>query len=247
MVSPLRSLLILMLLALALQARSEPLAPYHIVSGDLPPFTTETGPDAPGALGTLVREMAQRLGEPSLIQFYPWSRALNLASTQPRTLVLPLTRTPEREVHYRWLVKLYRQQFVFIALRSQATPVDAIDRLRNLRIAVLRGSPNEAHLSSRHFKHIVPANSVLDMARMLQRGMADAIYGGDAINLAVLAEHGTPRAQLQVSKPLDYGDIWLGGSLDIPESEALLWQNAMKQLVREGVVRRTLARYGLPQ
>ncbi|MDZ7922322.1 ABC transporter substrate-binding protein [Rhodoferax sp.] len=247
MAFPLRSLLTLMLLALALQVNADTLPPYQIVSGNLPPFTAESGPEAPGALGTLVREMAQRLGEPPPIQFYPWTRALNLVSTQPRTLVLPLTRTPEREAHYRWLVKLYRQQFVFIALRSASVPVDTVDRLRDLRIAVLRGSPNEGQLISRHFKHIVPANSVLDMARMLERGMADAIYGGDAINLAVLADYGIASSQLRLSKPLEYGEIWLGGSLDIPESEALLWQNAMKQLVRDGVVRRTLARYGLPQ
>lgn len=243
----LRSLLTLMLFALALQGRAEPIAPYQIVSGNLPPFTVESGQDSPGALAALVREMAMRLGEPPTIQFYPWTRALSMAGSQPRTLILPLTRTPEREAHYRWLVKLYRQQFVFIALRSATVNLDSLDTLRELRITVLRGSPNEGQLASRHFKQVLPANSVLDMARMLERGMADAIYGGDAINLAVLAEHGIPRTQLQLSKPLDYGEIWLGGSLDIPESEALLWQTAMKQLVRDGVVRRTLARYGLPQ
>lgn len=243
----LRFLLTLMLLALALQGRADPLGPYQIVSGNLPPFTMESGPDSPGALATLVREMAMRLGEPPTIQFYPWTRALSMVGTQPRTLILPLTRTAEREANYRWLVKLYRQQFVFIALRSATVNLDSMDALRDLRIAVLRGSPNEGQLTNRNFKQVLPANSVLDMARMLERGMADALYGGDAINLAVLAEYGIPRAQLLLSKPLDYGEIWLGGSLDIPESEALLWQNAMKQLVRDGVVRRTLARYGLPQ
>lgn len=247
MASPLHTLFTLMLLALALQGRADTLAPYQIVSGNLPPFTVETGPDMPGALGSLVHDMAERLGEAPAIQFFPWTRALSMVGTQPRTLILPLTRTPEREPNYRWLVKLYRQQFVFIALRSSEVNLDSLKALRDLRVTVLRGSPNEGQLASRNFKQVLPANSVLDMARMLERGMADAIYGGDAINLAVLAEYGLARAQLRVSQPLDYGEIWLGGSLDIPDSEALLWQNAMKQLVREGVVRRTLARYGLPQ
>jgi polar amino acid transport system substrate-binding protein len=243
----LRSLFTLVLLVLALQARSDTLAPYQIVSGDLPPFAIESGPDHPGALASLVHDMALRLGTASTIQFYPWTRALSMVGTQPRTLILPLTRTPERENNYRWIVKLYRQQFVFIALRGASVNLNTMHTLRELRIAVLRGSPNESQLLNRNFQHVLPANSVLDMARMLERGMADAIYGGDAINLAVLADYGIARTQLQISKPLDYGEIWLGGSLDIPESEALLWQNAMKQLVREGVVRRTMARYGLPQ
>lgn len=246
MASQLRSLLSLVLLALTLQSHAEPLAPYQFVSGDLPPFVTEKGPDAPGALGVLVQEMASRLGVPHDIQFYPWSRALTLVGSQPRTVAIPLTRTPEREAHYRWLVKLYRQKFVFISLRNANVPLDSLDALRGLRIAVLRGSPHEGQLASRNFKYIVPAHSVVDMARMLDRGVADAVYGGEAIDLTVLAQYGIPRAKLQVSKQLDSGEIWLGGSLDIPESEALLWQNAMQQLVHEGVVRRTLARYGLP-
>jgi polar amino acid transport system substrate-binding protein len=250
MASPLRALrtlLTLTLVALALQGRADTLPPYQIVSGNLPPFTVETGANTPGALGALVLEMSTRLGDAPPIEIYPWKRALSLLDTQPRTLILPLTRTPERENHYRWLVKLYRQQFVFIALRSHNVPVDALDQLRDLRIAVLRGSPNEGQLASRSFAQVVPANSVQDMARMLERGTVDAIYGGDAINLAVLIEYGIPRAKLVVSKSLDYGEIWLGGSLDIPESEAALWQGAMKQLVREGVYRRTLSRFGLPQ
>jgi polar amino acid transport system substrate-binding protein len=246
MAPQLRFLLTLLLLALALQGHAEPLAPYQIVSGDLPPFVTERGPNAPGALGTLVQEMASRLGVPPAIQFYPWTRALSLVGAQPRTLVLPLTRTPEREAHYRWLVKLYRQKFVFIALRNAKVSLDSMDTLRDLRIAVLRGSPNEGQLVARNFKHIFLAHSVVDMARMLERGMVDAVYGGEAINIAVLADYGIARSKLQSSKSLDYGEIWLGGSLDIPESEAVLWQNAMQQLVRDGVVRRTLARYGLP-
>lgn len=247
MVLRLRALFTLVLLVLALQARADTLAPYQIVSGNLPPFAVESGPDHPGALASLVHDMALRLGTAPAIQFYPWTRALSIVGAQPRTLILPLTRTPERENNYRWIVKLYRQQFVFMALRGASINLNAMDTLRGLRIAVLRGSPNESHLLNRNFQQVLPANSVLDMARMLERGMADAIYGGEAINLAVLADYGMTRAQLQVSKPLDYGEIWLGGSLDIPESEALLWQNAMKQLVRDGVVRRTLTRYGLPQ
>jgi polar amino acid transport system substrate-binding protein len=231
----------------ALQGRADPVATYQIVSGNLPPFTAEQGPDAPGALGTLVHEMALRLGEAPPIQFYPWTRALTLATSQPRTLILPLTRTPEREANYRWMVKLYRQQFVFIALRTSAMDLDTLDTMKDLRIAALRGSPNVLQLTNRQFKRVSEANSVQDMARMLDRGMVDALYGGEAINLLVLGDYGLARNALKVSKPLDYGDIWLAGSLDFTDADAAQWQNAMKQLVREGVVRKTLGRYGLPQ
>lgn len=245
MASQLRVLLALLLMVIHLGGHAESIAPYRIVSGHLPPFTVESGDATPGALGALVREMALRLGEAPAIQFYPWTRALTMAQSQPRTLILPLTRTPERESNYRWLVKLYRQKFVFIAMRGTEVKLDSVDALSELRIGVLRGSP-EGQLTGLNFKRVVPANSVVDLARMMERGVVDAVYGSEAINLAGLTDYGIARANLQVSKPLDDAEIWLGGSLDIPESEALLWQNAMQQLVRDGVVRRILVRYGLP-
>lgn len=243
----LRTLVALALLPVALHGVAAQVSPYRILAGDIPPFTTEKGADAPGALGEMVKELGARIGVSAPIEFLPWSRAQAFAQKDARVLILPLTRTPEREAHYRWLVKLYQQQFVFIARRDSAVNVAAVDELRKLRIVVLRDSPNVPQLRSRKFMQIIEANSVDDMTHMLKLSMVDAIYGGEEVNLHVLDQNGVARPDLNVSAPLEIGEVWLGGSLDFTQDEANAWQKAMTQLKADGSYKRILQAYHLPE
>jgi polar amino acid transport system substrate-binding protein len=128
------------------------LAPYRIAAGELPPFTVEKGERAPGALGELAEAMSQRIGAHVAVEFFPWQRAITMSLKQSRVAVLPLTRTSDREAQYRWLVKLYRQDFVFIR-RHQTGSFD-LDGMKRKRIVVLRGSPHVAVLRGEHFDHV---------------------------------------------------------------------------------------------
>jgi polar amino acid transport system substrate-binding protein len=243
----LRTIVALALLPISLHGVAAQNAPYRILAGDLPPFTTEKGADAPGALGAMVKELEARIGVSAPIEFLPWPRAQAFAQKDTRVLILPLTRTPEREVHYRWMVKLYQQRFVFIARRASGVNVHSVDELRKLRIVVLRDSPNVPQLRSRNFMHIIEVNTVDDMTHMLKLDMVDAIYGGDEINLHVLDQNGVDRADLNVSNPLENGEVWLGGSLDLTQDEANTWQKAMLQLKADGSYKRILQAYHLPE
>ena len=188
------------------------IAPFQVVSSNLSPFTVEDSTEAPGALGRITQELSVRLGHPAQIRFYPWARAVAMAQYQPRTAILPLTRTPERETQYRWLVKLYRQNFVFITRSNPDFDVNSLDVLRRKRIVLLRSSPNLRQLQLRNFHNVVEVNSVADMARMLRRNMVDAVYGGEMIGIRTLQAHGLRPDELLVGMTLDAGDIWLAGS-----------------------------------
>lgn len=234
-------------LLLATFCRAAEVAPFRLVAGDLPPFAVERGSASPGALGEMVQELALRLGKPTNIEFYPWARALLMAETQSRVAVLPLTRTPEREKKYRWLVKLYRQNFVFISRSGRSFDLQSLPAMRNKRIAVLRGSPSMVQLQQQKFGQLVVANSVDDMARMLKRDMVDALYGSETIALNKLLAAGLTRDQLAVGPVQASGDIWLGGSPDFTEADSAAWQEAMRMLVRDGTYSRILKRYELPE
>ncbi|MYN21267.1 hypothetical protein GTP81_31525, partial [Rugamonas sp. FT107W] len=114
----LSALLPALLWTLPAPAHAAPPEPLRLLAADLPPYAVAQDGDNPGALVELVQEMARRMGTPVALEFYPWQRALALTGVQPRTLAVPLTRTPEREAHYRWLVRLRRQDFVFVGRRG---------------------------------------------------------------------------------------------------------------------------------
>lgn len=223
------------------------IAPFQVVSSNLSPFTVEDSTEAPGALGRITQELSVRLGHPAQIRFYPWARAVAMAQYQPRTAILPLTRTPERETQYRWLVKLYRQNFVFITRSNPDFDVNSLDVLRQKRIVLLRSSPNLRQLQLRNFRNVLEVNSVADMARMLRRNMVDAVYGGEMIGIRTLQANGFRPDELLVGMTLDAGDIWLAGSRDFTEADSAAWQEAMDGLVRDGTYRRILRQYRLPE
>lgn len=242
-----RPLSLLMALTLASPVcAGEALAPLRVVTGDLPPFAVDGQPEHPGVLVELVELLLKRCGQPVRVEFFPWARALATASNQPRIAILPLTRTPERDPQFQWLLKLYVQHFVFINRIGQP-PVAGLEQARQLRLVVLRGSPNLAQLQRHGFNtaQVTQASNVDDMLRMLDRGVVDAIYGGDVINLDKVRSSGRDPAAYQVGLPLESGEIWLAASAGFSDADRQQLKEAHQALLREGAVERLFRSYGI--
>ncbi|NRR34070.1 transporter substrate-binding domain-containing protein [Oxalobacteraceae bacterium] len=242
-----KTLLPLMLLCAHWTHAADTQAPFQVVSGDLPPYAIEGQPASPGVHVEVVEQMLQRAGTPLKVGFVPWARAITLAKLGPRTAILPLTRTPEREAHFKWLVKLDTQHFVFIN-RSGEPAVSSLEQARKLRIVVLRGSPNLAQLLNRDVppSQIAEATRVEDMLRLVERGIVDALYGGNVINLEKIRASGRDPARFQVGMRVESADMWLAGSKDLSDSEQQAWQQAYDGMLRDGALARIYRGYHLP-
>lgn len=233
-----------LLLALwpALLARAEP--PLRLVAADLPPYAIAAGGDSPGSLVEIAQELARRVGTPATMEFYPWQRALALTAVLPRTAVLPLTRTPEREAHYRWLVRLRLQNFVFVALHGSLDLRD-VAALTRRPVAVLRGSPHKRALQAMNFTSVVECASVRECMRMVRKGVVDATYGGEDIHRYAANVDGNHEADFDFSAIIRSGDIWLGGSLDFTEDDARKWRAAHEAMRADGTLARIQRKYSM--
>ena len=240
---PLLPTLLLLMLPSTLPAQA---APLRVVTGDLPPFAIEGGGRQPGVLVELVEELLRRAGQPAKVEFYPWARAMQMAGGTPRIAILPLTRTPEREANFQWLLKLYVQHFVFIN-RAGSAPVQSLEQARGLRLTVLRASPNLAQLQRHGFdeQRIVQASSVEDMLRLLERGHVDAIYGGDVINMDKVRGSGRDPARFQIGLELESGEVWLAAGSGVEEAERARLQEVHQAMLRDGSIERLFRAYGI--
>ncbi len=234
-----------LLCALAL-ARAEAPEPVRLVAADLPPYAIAAGGDSPGSLVEIVQELARRLGTPATVEFYPWQRALALTGVLPRTAVLPLTRTPERETQYRWLVRLRLQNFVFVARHGAIDPRELRDpaALARRSLVVLRGSPHRQMLQSLNFGMVAECATVRECMRMVRKGVADATYGGEDIHRHAAGLDGNREADFDFSPVIRSGDVWLGGSLDFSEDEARKWRAAHEAMRADGTLARIQRKYG---
>lgn len=229
------------------QARADtPPAPLTLVTSDLPPMSMAGEPGRRGVLLDLVELMLAHAGLAAQPQFFPWARAVLLAAEQPRTLIMPLNRTPEREARFHWLVKLYTQRIGFHSLAGQPR-VETLEQVRRLRIAALRGSSTLDSLQQQGVKpgRIYASTSVKDMHRALERRLVDAIYGSELIHLDAWRRSGRNPAQLQSGLSLESPAVWLAGHSGTTTEEQEPLQRAHAALLADGSIERLFKRYGL--
>ncbi len=231
----------------ALARPANPGSPLHLVTSELPPFAMEAGHGGRrGVLLELAEILLQRAGLVSHTRFYPWARALLLASETPRTLILPLNRTPEREARFQWLVKLYTQRFVFLSISPQPR-VDSIEQALAARVGVLRGSSNLARLQQLGLKQerLYEAANVDDLHRALERGLVETMYGSELIHTESWQRKGRPRELLQVGLMLESADTWLGAQGGVTDDEINRLRQQQEAMLADGSMERLFRRYGI--
>ncbi|WP_342118959.1 substrate-binding periplasmic protein [Pseudoduganella sp. OTU4001] len=222
-------------LALAGVARS-----MRLVTSHLPPLVHETG--RPGGLQELVGELCRRAGVKPATHFVPWRRALFLATTMKATAIYPLTRLPEREQQYRWLVPLYEENYLLLAVRGKLLPVE---EMKDKRIALLRGAAQGTILKELGFTRFVEAASIDEVHRFLLGGMADAAFGERRIIEASLGSRDPSEGQFETSAPLRSTTAWLAGSLDFDDSDIALFERTWDSMRTDGTQRRILTKHKL--
>ncbi|WP_229208118.1 ABC transporter substrate-binding protein [Duganella sp. Root198D2] len=212
----------------------------QLVTSHLPSLVHESG--QPGGLQEIVAELCQRAGVRPATQFVPWRRAQFLATTMPATAIYPLTRLPEREAQYRWLVPLFEENYVLLAVRGKLLP---LEQMKEKRIALLRGAAQAAILKEQGFTRLVEASSIDEVHRFLLGGMADAAFGERRIISASLKGQGASESGFETSAPVGTSTAWLAGSLDFDATDVGLFQRALESMQADGTLRRILARHKL--
>jgi polar amino acid transport system substrate-binding protein len=241
--------LLTLLASWAVCAENPPMSPFRVVTAELRPFAVDNQPAAPGLTVELTEAICVKVGAPAKIEFYPWARAYALALADPRVAVIPLTRTPPREARFQWLVRLYRQQYVFIT-KIDKPPITSIDEARKVkRIGVLRGSPTADFAESDHFplSSILKNNSVEAGLKDLDAGIVDTYYGGEAITKETIRSTHRKLADYHIGVAMGGGDIWLAASGGFSDSDVAALRKAFDELVNDGTYARLLKKYDLPK
>lgn len=127
-----------------------------------------------GVYPDLIYEAADAAGVEILFRFVPWGRAFREVERSNHYLTFPLTRLPEREARYSWLVSLEQDDIVFVTLDE---PVNTLEEARKLgRILVWKESSMESFLLSQGFTNIISAGKTNALIRMLAHRRGDAWF-----------------------------------------------------------------------
>jgi polar amino acid transport system substrate-binding protein len=224
-------------------------AEMRLLAAELPPYTFQVpsvsvsefpGPGQ-GLVYDVVEAMAKRVGHTGSIEFMPWRLAQKITMTEPNVGILALTRTPEREDQYRWLVKILDDDLILVG--GQGVDVSGLDKVRNRPTGVLLLSGAQALLTEKGFTRIEPAPEEWINARKLRERRIDAWLAPRQMVIFAYREVGGDPASLNIGEIVRPSEIWFAGSKSLSDAEAQKWQTAFEEIRADGTYERIVAKY----
>ncbi|KQP49195.1 hypothetical protein [Pseudorhodoferax sp. Leaf274] len=246
MAGVLRTLLLLAAACCGQAWAQAPAPELRLLAAELPPYTYQVpsasvseqpGPGR-GVLHALVLELARRVGHSGRIEYLPWFRAQEIARQGPRVGIVALTRSPEREPHYRWMVELLTDDLVLVG--SPGVDVGALDRVKDRPVGVLEFSGAEALVRSLGFSQVSPQREEWMNAKRMKDRRIDAWVAPRAMVVHAVREVRGNLDVLQFGQVIRPSRLYLATSPDFPEDEAARWQAAWAAMQADGTAARIM-------
>lgn len=148
--------------------------PVSILAGDTPPLVIEEGSEGQGLILDMVTEAARRAGYAPQVTFMPWKRAQEMGAAGQDVLLVPVTRTVQREDRYTWIAPLLMVDRILIGVSRRADSLDQAWSQR-LRVIVSAGSASEQALKDARYPSdlIISAPANMKEQDMLRTGRGD--------------------------------------------------------------------------
>ncbi|MGK7866312.1 substrate-binding periplasmic protein [Falsiroseomonas sp. E2-1-a20] len=144
-----------------------------VVYGAFPPFTI-TDPARPGIVNEVAGEVLRMVGRVPNFVPLEWAEAQARGRTDANTLLTPPGRTPAREPHYTWIVKVMDFESAIGSLGGTG-PLDLEGARRLSRMGIISQSFHEAFLRAQGFTNLVPV-SLANAMDALVSGEIEALY-----------------------------------------------------------------------
>jgi polar amino acid transport system substrate-binding protein len=224
-------------------------AELRLITAELPPYTFQVPPatvaefpgPGHGLVQEVVEEMARRAGHSGSIEYMPWTRAQQIAMTQPNIGILSLTRSPEREDRYRWLAKIVTDDLVLVG--GQGVDVRSLDKVKGRPTGVLLRSGAEALLREKGFTRIEPVPEEWLNAKKMKERRIDAWLAPRLMVIYAMQEVQGDLATLNIGEIVRESDIYLAASKDLPDAEAARWEQAFAAMQADGSYERIIRKY----
>lgn len=156
-----------------------------VLAEQLQPYQYLDQQQAKGVAVELINQLLARAELEPEVKFYPWARVMRLAQTARNSIILSITRTPEREHDYHWIGKIASHELQLLVNKDtwQQQKVDQ-QLINSLTIGVPRGSHQHQYLlnlAKLKQSHIATLNTKKQSLEMLLKGRIDAVPGNQKL------------------------------------------------------------------
>jgi len=223
-------------------------AELRLLAAELPPYTyqvpsasvSESPGPGRGVIHDLVVELARRVGHSGRIEYMPWYRAQEIAQSEPGVGILALTRSPEREDRYRWLVELLEDDLVLVG--SPGVDVSELSKVKDRPVGVLQRSGAEALVRELGFTKVSPQPEEWMNAKRMKDRRIDAWIAPRAMVIHAMREVRGNLDVLQFGQVVRASKLYLAASKNLPDEEAQRWVAAWAAMRADGTAQAIIRR-----
>ncbi|VXC63375.1 conserved hypothetical protein [Pseudomonas sp. 8Z] len=218
--------------------------PLDLHMPDAPPLTLYEYEGGNGMVGDVTLAAIALTGRLARIIEEPWPRAQVKVASGKNQLIIPLSRTPDREDRYTWIAPIMVLERAFFSLDEPIADF-AQARQRYHRIGVGLGTAQVEILRREGFadEQIIQLKLGENPAILLERGRIDAWFTGIPEALYIWNKSSQQRQKLRRSPALASTDLYLACSKTCDPQLVTQLRAAVEQLESDGISQRLRAAY----
>lgn len=241
-----------LLLALGLtgtnaDARTPDHTPLTIITEEWPPYNYSEEGELKGVSVEIMKAVLKELGRSDPIQVYPSQRAKKMLDTLPNTIFFSLFRTKEREPRYKWIGPIGFDAIYFYQRKGDPRQINSMaDASKVPLIACRQAGLVYDTLQKAGFKNLdAKAHSSNQIYWKLLKGRSDLAISDSPLGVKYfLKKQGlAPDSLRQTSVMVARSDLYIVGSLDIPDAEITRWQQTLLRLRDNGTIEKIYREY----
>lgn len=145
-----------------------------ITIDNLLPFCSLKNGKPVGFAVEILNEIKRRLGRTDTLEFDEWKSAYQRGLSEPWTVLIPPSRTPERETLFKWVGPLVPEKLVLFARKDSNLLINSLADAKNVSgIATVAGYASEKLLKQKGFNNLVSQRSSIQAPDALKFGRVD--------------------------------------------------------------------------
>jgi polar amino acid transport system substrate-binding protein len=215
--------------------------PITVWMGNLPPYNMLKDGKPVGIYVDVLNEVQDMTGLQFIYRIVPWIRAQEKTKATSNSLITTLSRTPEREQDYQWVVVAREAKFVIVTRPDTPAP-QTYEALRKLQIGVVRGSMLVKLLTDQG----VQVESVASMKQNLEKLRMKRLdgWGGEYLGIYDTCKQAKyDPGTLQLGMTVYSAPQYFAASLAFPESAIHKIHDATEALKALGKIEQIIQDY----
>jgi polar amino acid transport system substrate-binding protein len=213
----------------------------HVMTESSPPTSMRDGNKVVGSGTDKVREVMRRTGTAYSLELLPWRRAYTLVQQEPHACVFSTTRTPERELQFKWVGPTDEGEWVLLGRADRKYQLRTLEDARNLRIGTYNGDARDDYLRARGFNVDAAQNDAVNPRKLLMNRI-DLWAAGFTRDRNLLKRNGWEHKIVPVLS-FNRVQVYLACNTAVPTELIARMNAALEAMTRDGTMRRIDRKY----